>query len=129
VSLSAALSCSGLREAWESLSALQTSKRWLPSVTDSGGVYFVPAFTGLGSPIGIRTCAATIFGLSRGSTRAHIARAALEAIAFQSAELLAAMQKDAAQPLIELRVDGGATANNLLMQFQGGLARCTGGEA
>jgi glycerol kinase len=88
------------------------------SVADSDGVYFVPAFTGLGCPYWEPQVRGTIVGLSRGSTRAHIARAALEAIAFQSAELLLAMQKDAAQPLIELRVDGGATANDLLMQFQ-----------
>jgi glycerol kinase len=88
------------------------------SVPDTGGVYFVPAFAGLGCPYWEPHARGTITGLSRGSTRAHIARAALEAIAFQSAELLIAMQKDAAQPLIELRVDGGATANNLLMQFQ-----------
>jgi glycerol kinase len=81
-------------------------------------VYFVPAFTGLGAPHWDPHARGTMVGLSRGTTRAHIARAALEAIAFQSAEVLAAMQKDAARPLIELRVDGGATANNLLMQFQ-----------
>ena len=91
------------------------------SVPDSGGVYFVPAFTGLGSPHWDPHVRGTISGLSRGSTRAHIARAALESIAFQSAELLMAMQNDAAQPLIELRVDGGATANDLLMQFQADL--------
>ena len=68
------------------------------SVPDTGGVYFVPAFTGLGSPHWDPHARGTIVGLSRGSTRAHIARAALEAIAFQSAELLAAMQSDAAQP-------------------------------
>ena len=88
------------------------------SVPDSDNVYFVPAFTGLGSPHWDPHARGTIVGLSRGTTRAHIARAALESIAFQSAELLTAMQKDAARPLIELRVDGGATANNLLMQFQ-----------
>jgi glycerol kinase len=88
------------------------------SVPDSGDVYLVPAFTGLGSPHWDPNARGTMVGLSRGTTRAHIARAALEAIAFQSAELLAAMQKDAARPLVELRVDGGATANNLLMQFQ-----------
>jgi glycerol kinase len=88
------------------------------SVPDSGGVYLVPAFTGLGAPHWDPHARGTIVGITRGTTRAHIARAALEAIAFQSAELLAAMQKDAARPLIELRVDGGATANNLLMQFQ-----------
>jgi glycerol kinase len=91
------------------------------TVPDSGDVYFVPAFTGLGSPHWDPHARGTMVGLSRGTTRAHIARAALEAIAFQSAELLEAMQKDAARPLIELRVDGGATANNLLMQFQADL--------
>ena len=91
------------------------------SVPDSGGVCFVPAFTGLGSPHWDPHARGTIVGLSRGSTRAHIARAALEAIAFQSAELLTAMQRDAAQPLLELRVDGGATVNDLLMQFQADL--------
>ncbi len=88
---------------------------------DSGDVYLVPAFTGLGSPHWDAHARGAMLGLSRGTTRAHIARAALEAIAFQSAELLEAMQKDAARPLIELRVDGGATANNLLMQFQADL--------
>ncbi|MCE3286043.1 MAG: glpK [Steroidobacteraceae bacterium] len=91
------------------------------SVEDSGGVYLVPAFTGLGSPHWDAYARGTIVGLSRGTTRAHIARAALEAIAFQSAEVLLAMQADAGQPLIELRVDGGATANDLLMQFQADL--------
>ena len=91
------------------------------SVPDSGDVYLVPAFTGLGSPHWDAHARGAMVGLSRGTTRAHIARAALEAIAFQSAELLEAMQKDAARPLIELRVDGGATANNLLMQFQADL--------
>jgi len=88
------------------------------SVPDNGGVHFVPAFTGLGAPHWDPHARGLITGLSRGTTRAHIARAALEAIAFQSAELLVAMRKDAGRPLIELRVDGGATANNLLMQFQ-----------
>ncbi len=91
------------------------------SVPDNGGVVFVPAFTGLGSPHWDAYARGTLVGLSRGSGRGHIARAALESIAFQSAELLGAMQADAAQPLIELRVDGGATANDLLMQFQADL--------
>ncbi len=91
------------------------------SVPDSGGVYLVPAFTGLGSPHWDAYARGTIVGLSRGTTKAHIARAALEAIAFQSAEVLLAMQRDARQPLVELRVDGGATANHLLMQFQADL--------
>jgi glycerol kinase len=87
-------------------------------VPDTGGVYLVPAFTGLGSPHWDAYARGTMVGLSRGTNRAHVARAALEAIAFQSAEVLNAMQRDAARPLLELRVDGGATANNLLMQFQ-----------
>jgi glycerol kinase len=91
------------------------------SVPDAGGVYLVPAFTGLGSPHWDAYARGTMVGLSRGTTRAHIARAALEAIAFQSAEVLLAMQRDAAHPLVELRVDGGATANDLLLQFQADL--------
>jgi glycerol kinase len=91
------------------------------SVADTDGVYLVPAFTGLGSPHWDAYARGTMVGLSRGTTRAHIARAALEAIAFQSADVLLAMQKDAAQPLLELRVDGGATTNDLLMQFQADL--------
>jgi len=90
-------------------------------VPDTGGVYLVPAFTGLGSPHWDAYARGTMVGLSRGTTRAHVARAALESIAFQSAEVLNAMQKDAAQPLLELRVDGGATANDLMMQFQADL--------
>src|SRR5213083_421013 len=91
------------------------------SVPDSGGVYLVPAFTGLGAPHWDPYARGTIVGLTRGSNAGHIARAALESIAFQSAELLDAMQKDAGDPLTELRVDGGAAANDLLMQFQADL--------
>jgi glycerol kinase len=91
------------------------------SVPDAGGVYLVPAFTGLGSPHWDAYARGTIVGLSRGTTRAHLARAALEAIAFQSADVLAAMQRDAERPLTELRVDGGASVNDLLMQFQADL--------
>jgi glycerol kinase len=91
------------------------------SVPDSGGVLLVPAFTGLGSPHWDAYARGTMLGITRGTQRGHIARAALEAIAFQSAELLSAMQSDASQPLIELRVDGGATVNDLLMQFQADL--------
>ena len=91
------------------------------SVADNGGIYFVPAFTGLGAPHWDAYARGTIFGLTRGATGAHLARAALESIAFQSADVLDAMQKDAGLTLTELRVDGGATANNLLMQFQADL--------
>ena len=90
------------------------------SVPDSGGVMFVPAFTGLGAPYWKADARGAIVGLTRGSTVAHIARAALESIAFQSAALLQAMARDA-QPVDELRVDGGACVNDLLMQFQADL--------
>ena len=88
------------------------------SVPDNGGVYLVPAFAGLGAPHWDAYARGAMFGLTRGSTRAHLARAALESIAYQSADLLAAMQADAGVVLAELRVDGGAAANNLLLQFQ-----------
>jgi len=88
------------------------------SVEDAGGVYLVPAFAGLGAPHWDAYARGTILGLTRGTTRAHVARAALEAIAFQSAEVLHSMQKDAGIRLKELRVDGGAAANDMLMQFQ-----------
>ena len=90
-------------------------------VADAGGVVFVPAFAGLGAPHWNPQVRGTLAGLTRGSTAAHIARAALEAIAFQSAELVEAMAADCGRPLAELRVDGGATANTLLMQFQADL--------
>lgn len=88
------------------------------SVEDNGDVYFVPAFTGLGTPYWDPYARGSMQGLTRGTTKAHIARAALESIAFQTADVLAAMQKDAQIPINELRVDGGAASNNLLLQFQ-----------
>jgi glycerol kinase len=88
---------------------------------DAGDVFIVPAFTGLGAPYWDANARGTIVGLTRGTSRAHIARAALESIAFQSAEVLEAMQRDADVRLSELRVDGGAAANDLLMQFQADL--------
>jgi glycerol kinase len=88
------------------------------SVPDNGGVYLVPAFTGLGAPHWDPYARGAIHGITRGSTAAHLARATLESVAFQSADLLDAMEKDSGSPLTELRVDGGATDNNLLMQFQ-----------
>jgi len=88
------------------------------SVMDTGGVFVVPAFAGLGAPHWDPDARGAIVGLTRGSSRAHLARAALESIAYQSADVLEAMQKDAGEKLSELRVDGGAAANDLLMQFQ-----------
>ncbi|MBO94468.1 MAG: glycerol kinase [Opitutales bacterium] len=90
-------------------------------VPDNGGVHLVPAFTGLGAPHWNPHARGTITGLTRGSNKAHIARAALEGIAFQVNDIIAAMERDAGTKLRELRVDGGASANNLLMQFQSDL--------
>jgi glycerol kinase len=91
------------------------------SVPDTGGVHFVPALSGLGAPYWDPHARGAIVGLTRGSTRAHLARASLEAIAFQSAELIEAMSADSGVTLSELRVDGGATASDLLMQVQADL--------
>ncbi len=87
-------------------------------VPDNGGVHFVPALTGLGAPYWDPYAKGTITGITRGTTAAHIARAALEGIAFQTMDIVAAMGKDAGVPLKELKVDGGASRDNLLMQFQ-----------
>ncbi|MBN1790522.1 MAG: glycerol kinase GlpK [Bacteroidales bacterium] len=87
-------------------------------VKDSEGVYFIPAFAGLGAPHWNQHARGTLVGLTRGSTAAHIARAALDSIAFQTLEVLQAMEADSGIKIKELRVDGGATVNNLLMQFQ-----------
>jgi glycerol kinase len=91
------------------------------SEADNGGVYMVPAFAGLGAPHWDAYARGAVLGLTRGSTGGHLARAVLESIAFQSADVLLAMEKDAGVALTELRVDGGATANQLLMQFQADL--------
>ena len=110
-----------LRDGLEFFSSSSEVEKLAASVLDSGDVYLVPAFTGLGSPYWDPNARGAMVGLTRGTTRAHIARAALESIAFQSAELLEAMQKDSGEKLSELRVDGGAAANDLLMQFQADL--------
>lgn len=94
------------------------------SVPNTGEVYFVPAFAGLGAPYWDAEARGTIVGLTRGSTAGHIARAALQSIAYQTMDVLKAMEADAGMPIRELRVDGGATANNLLMQFQANLLNC-----
>ena len=88
------------------------------SVPDNGGVYFVPALTGLGAPYWDQYAKGCIYGITRGTTAAHIARAALEGIAFQTMDIVNAMQKDSGVSLKELKVDGGASRNDLLMQFQ-----------
>ena len=87
-------------------------------IPDNGNVYFVPAFTGLGAPHWDMYSRGTIVGLTRGTGRAHIVRAALESIAYQSADVISAMAADSSMKSTVLRVDGGASANNFLMQFQ-----------
>jgi glycerol kinase len=109
-----------LRDGLKAISSSAEVQTLADSVPDSDGVVFVPAFTGLGAPYWKPDARGTISGLSRGSTVAHIARAAVESIAFQSAALLQAMCKDTS-PVAELRVDGGASINNTLMQFQADL--------
>ena len=98
-------------------------ERLAARVPDNGGVYFVPAFTGLGAPHWDAEARGAIVGLTRGSSAAHVARAALESIAFQTADLITAMGADAGSRLRELRVDGGASVNDGLMQFQSDLLR------
>jgi glycerol kinase len=107
----------GLIERSSDIEALAAGAR------DNGGVYFVPAFTGLGAPHWDAGARGAIVGLTRGTTAAHIARAALESIAYQTADLIAAMEGDAGRLLRELRVDGGASVNEGLMQFQSDLLR------
>jgi glycerol kinase len=116
-----------LRDGLHAIQASGMVQSLAESVPDSGGVVFVPAFTGLGAPYWKPEARGAILGLTRGTTVAHIARAALESIAFQSAALLQAMARDAQAAgagvgtVSELRVDGGACVNDLLMQFQADL--------
>jgi glycerol kinase len=107
-----------LRDALGLIRAAEDVERLATSVPDNGGVYFVPAFTGLGAPHWDAYARGALVGLTRGTSAGHIARAALEAIAFQTADILEAMQADSGIALAELRVDGGAARNDLLMQFQ-----------
>lgn len=105
----------------DSLGIIKTSseiEKLASTVNDNGGVYFVPAFTGLGAPHWDQYAKGSITGLTRGSTAAHIARAALEGIAFQTLDVLKAMEADMGKPITELKVDGGAAVDNLLMQIQ-----------
>ena len=107
-----------LRDKMEMIKNTKEIERLAQQATDNGGVYFVPAFTGLGAPHWQQNAQGLIYGLTRGTTKAHIARAALEAIAFQSYDVIKAMENDTGVSIKNLRVDGGASANNLLMQFQ-----------
>jgi glycerol kinase len=110
-----------LRDGLGLISTAAESEAVATSVPDTGGVYLVPAFVGMGAPHWDANARGLICGLTRGSTRAHIVRAALESIAYQTRELVEAMEADSGQALTELRVDGGATANQFLMQFQADL--------
>jgi glycerol kinase len=113
-----------LRDKLRVIASAAESDEVARSVADSGGVYFVPAFVGLGAPHWNADARACITGLTLGTTRAHIVRAALEAMAFQTRELIEAMQADSGEQLAELRVDGGAAANEFLMQFQADVLGC-----
>lgn len=107
-----------LRDSLQIIESASESERLATSVPDSGGVYFVPAFVGLGAPYWDPYARGALLGLTRGSGRAQITRAALEAVAYQSRDVLEAMAADAGAPLHDLRVDGGMAANDFLMQFQ-----------
>ena len=107
-----------LRDGLQLIAHSAESEALAASVPDNGGVYFVPAFVGLGAPHWDMYARGTVLGITRGTTRAHLARAALEAIAYQSREVLGAAGSEAGLELEELRVDGGATANDFLLQFQ-----------
>jgi glycerol kinase len=107
-----------LRDGLGIIKSAAESETLSASVKDNGGVYFVPALTGLGAPYWDQYARGAILGITRGTTSAHIARAALEGIAFQVNDLLRAMESDSGKKSTELRVDGGAVANNALMQFQ-----------
>ena len=107
-----------LRDGIELFGHAKESEKLATSLKDNDGVYFVPAMAGLGAPHWDQNARGAFFGITRGTTIAHMTRAALEAIAYQVRDVLDAMQKDSGAPIKELRVDGGATANNCLMQFQ-----------
>ncbi len=110
-----------LRDGLKIISSSKEVEDLAAKVNDSEGVYFVPAFVGLGAPYWNQHARGTIFGLTRGTTDAHIARAAIDSIAYQTLDVLKAMEADAGISIAELRVDGGATINNQLMQFQSDL--------
>jgi glycerol kinase len=107
-----------LRDGLQLISTAAETAALAESVSDNGGVYFVPAFVGLGAPHWDANARGLLIGLTRGTTKAHLARAALEAMAYQTADVLQAMREDSGVLLSALRVDGGATSNDWLMQFQ-----------
>lgn len=114
-----------LRDGLQIIEKTEEIESLASSVEDSGGVIIVPAFTGLGAPFWKPDATGTITGLTRGTTKAHIARAALESIALQSCDVIRAMEKDTGHPVQLIRADGGAAANNLLMQMQADYSQIT----
>jgi len=113
-----------LRDGLKLFADAKETEKLATSVSSNDGVYFVPALAGLGAPHWDQQARGAFFGITRGTTTAHFTRAALEAIAYQVFDVLKAMEKDSGKPTQELRVDGGATANNFLMQFQADLLNC-----
>ncbi len=113
-----------LRDEMKAIATAEDSEKLARSVADNGGVYVVPAFTGLGAPYWDAEARGTITGITRGTTTAHIVRAALEAIAYEVCDLVTAMEKDSGMKLTRLAVDGGACANDFLMQFQSDILSC-----
>lgn len=114
-----------LRDQLQLIQSAAESETMARNVPDSNGVYVVPAFTGLGAPYWDQYARGAIFGLSRGATRDHIVRATLESLAYQTHDVLKAMQEDSGIELAELKVDGGASANNFLMEFQSDILNTT----
>ena len=107
-----------LRDEMKMIDSAAETEKLANSVPDSNGVYVVPAFTGLGAPYWDAYARGAVFGLSRGCSRAHFVRAALESLAYQSLDVIRAMEEDSGLPVTSLRVDGGASANDFLLQFQ-----------
>lgn len=114
-----------LRDGLKIIKTSSDIEKLASSVNSAEGVYFVPAFAGLGAPYWNQQAQGTLFGITRGTTDAHVARAAIESIAYQTMDILKAMEADAALTIKELRVDGGATVNNTLMQFQSDVLNTT----
>ena len=113
-----------LRDSLRMVKTAAQTEEYADKVRDAGGVYVVPAFTGLGAPYWNQYARGTIVGITRGTTKEHFIRATLESIAYQTADVISAMEKDLGAPLKELKVDGGASANNFLMKFQADLVGC-----
>lgn len=113
-----------LRDGLQFFKSASETEELAESVNDTGGVYLVPAFVGLGAPYWDDKCRGAMFGLTRGTKREHIIRATLDSLAYQTKDILDAMQEDSKVNLVSLRVDGGAATNNYLMQFQSDLLQC-----